>query len=81
VEPVRAFQNSFFRNKAKNIVAASRLLIEHHGGAVPPRHGALLELPVWPGKTGMWCWPMPFGINAGRHCRPVRQPEQRGLQA
>ena len=25
----------FFRNKAKNIVAASRLLIERHGGAVP----------------------------------------------
>src|ERR1700740_595072 len=25
----------FFRNKAKNIKAASRLIVEHHGGNVP----------------------------------------------
>ena len=25
----------FYRNKAKHIVAACRLLVEHHGGAVP----------------------------------------------
>jgi len=23
---------------------------------------------VWPGKPRMWCWPMPFGINAASNC-------------
>jgi endonuclease-3 len=55
----------FFRNKAKNIVASSRLLMERHGGAVPQTMEELLELPGVARKTASvvlaWC----FGINAG----------------
>ena len=55
----------FFRNKAKNIVAASRLLIERHGGEVPRTMEELLELPGVARKTASvvlaWC----YGINAG----------------
>jgi endonuclease-3 len=55
----------FFRNKAKNIVASSRLLMERHGGTVPQTMEELLELPGVARKTASvvlaWC----FGINAG----------------
>ena len=55
----------FFRNKAKNIVASSRLLMELHGGEVPRSMEELLELPGVARKTASvvlaWC----FGINAG----------------
>jgi endonuclease-3 len=55
----------FFRNKAKNIVASSRLLLERHGGEVPQTMEELLELPGVARKTASvvlaWC----FGINAG----------------
>ena len=55
----------FFRNKAKNIVASSRLLMERHGGTVPRTMEELLELPGVARKTASvvlaWC----FGINAG----------------
>jgi endonuclease III len=55
----------FFRNKARNIVASSRLLMERHGGAVPRTMEELLELPGVARKTASvvlaWC----FGINAG----------------
>jgi endonuclease III len=55
----------FFRNKAKNIVASSRLLMERHGGEVPQSMEELLELPGVARKTASvvlaWC----FGINAG----------------
>jgi endonuclease-3 len=54
----------FFRNKAKNIVASSRLLMERHGGTVPRTMEELLELPGVARKTASvvlaWC----FGINA-----------------
>ncbi len=64
VEPyVRS--TGFYRNKAKNIVASSRLLLERHGGAVPQTMEELLELPGVARKTASvvlaWC----FGINAG----------------
>ena len=55
----------FFRNKAKAIVGASRLLVEHHGGNVPQTMEELLLLPGVARKTASvvlaWC----FGINAG----------------
>ena len=55
----------FFRNKAKNIVASSRLLMECHGGEVPRSMEELLVLPGVARKTASvvlaWC----FGINAG----------------
>jgi endonuclease-3 len=55
----------FFRNKAKNIVAASRLLIERHGGAVPRSMEELLELPGVARKTANVVLAHAFGINAG----------------
>ena len=69
VEPaeVEPFVKStgFFRNKAKAIVASSRLLMERHGGEVPRTMEELLELPGVARKTASvvlaWC----FGINAG----------------
>ncbi len=55
----------FFRNKAKNIVASSRLLMDRHGGVVPRSMEELLVLPGVARKTASvvlaWC----FGINAG----------------
>lgn len=55
----------FFRNKAKNIVASSQLLMERHGGEVPRTMEELLVLPGVARKTASvvlaWC----FGINAG----------------
>ena len=55
----------FFRNKAKAIVGASRLLVEHHGGNVPQTMEELLLLPGVARKPASvvlaWC----FGINAG----------------
>ncbi|EDY39691.1 endonuclease III [Cyanobium sp. PCC 7001] len=55
----------FFRNKAKAIVGASRLLLERHGGEVPRSMEELLQLPGVARKTASvvlaWC----YGINAG----------------
>ncbi|MDA0887190.1 MAG: endonuclease III [Cyanobacteria bacterium] len=69
VEPVEVEpyvqSTGFFRNKAKAIVGASRLLVEHHGGNVPQTMEELLLLPGVARKTASvvlaWC----FGINAG----------------
>jgi endonuclease III len=55
----------FFRNKAKNIVAASRLLLERHGGAVPASMPELLELPGVARKTANVVLAHAFGIHAG----------------
>jgi endonuclease-3 len=64
VEPyVRS--TGFFRNKARNIVAASRLLIERHGGAVPRSMEELLELPGVARKTANVVLAHAYGINAG----------------
>jgi endonuclease-3 len=40
-----------FRNKAKNVVALSRILVEHHGGEVPQTREALTALPGVGRKT------------------------------
>jgi endonuclease-3 len=40
-----------FTTKAKNIIAASRLIVEHHGGKVPSTMEELLELPGVGRKT------------------------------
>jgi endonuclease III len=55
----------FFRNKAKNIVAASRLLLERHGGQVPASMPELLELPGVARKTANVVLAHAFGIHAG----------------
>ena len=41
----------FYRSKARHIIAASRLLLERHGGAVPDNREALMELPGVGRKT------------------------------
>jgi endonuclease III len=40
-----------FTTKAKNIIASSRLIVEHHGGKVPSTMEELLELPGVGRKT------------------------------
>lgn len=40
-----------YRNKAKNVLETCRLLLEHHGGAVPEDRGALESLPGVGRKT------------------------------
>lgn len=40
-----------YRSKAKNLVAAARLLVERHGGEVPAAFDALLQLPGVGRKT------------------------------
>ncbi|MEO1002652.1 MAG: endonuclease III [Cyanobacteria bacterium J06638_7] len=55
----------FFRTKARNIVAASQLLMERHGGAVPHTMEELLELPGVARKTASVVLAWAYGINAG----------------
>ena len=64
VEPyVRS--TGFYRNKAKNIVAASRLLVSNHGGEVPASMEALLALPGVARKTANVVLANAFGKNEG----------------
>lgn len=64
VEPyVRS--TGFYRNKAKAIVGASRLLMESHDGQVPASMAELLELPGVARKTANVVLAHAFGINAG----------------
>ena len=55
----------FYRNKAKHIVASSRLLMKRHGGAVPASMQELLPLPGVARKTANVVLAHAFGINAG----------------
>jgi endonuclease-3 len=64
VEPY-VHSTGFFRNKARNIVASSRLLLERHGGEVPQTMEALLELPGVARKTATVVLAHAFGIQAG----------------
>ena len=50
-----------FRTKAKNVVALSRLLIERHGGKVPPSREALEALPGVGRKTANVVLNIAFG--------------------
>jgi endonuclease-3 len=55
----------FFRNKAKNIRACCRKLIEHHGGKVPQTMEELTQLDGVGRKTANVVLGNAFGINAG----------------
>jgi endonuclease-3 len=44
-------QTGFFRNKAKAVIAASKAIMETHGGAVPPSMEELVALPGVGRKT------------------------------
>jgi len=50
-----------YRNKAKNVIALSRLLIEEHGGAVPRQREALEALPGVGRKTANVVLNIAFG--------------------
>ena len=55
----------FYRNKAKNIQAACRILVKEYGGKVPPSMEQLLRLPGVARKTANVVLAHAFGINAG----------------
>lgn len=54
-----------FRNKAKNIQATARLLLERHDGEVPSTMQELIALPGVARKTGNVVLSNGFGINVG----------------
>lgn len=54
-----------FRQKAKNVQATARLLLEHHGGEVPGTMEELLALPGVARKTANVVLSNGFGINEG----------------
>jgi endonuclease-3 len=56
---------NFFRNKAKNIQAACRLIMERYGGEVPQTMEELLTLPGVARKTANVVLANAFGINMG----------------
>ena len=51
-----------YRNKAKNVIALSRLLLEEHGGVVPSDRDALVELPGVGRKTANVVLNIAFGM-------------------
>ena len=55
----------FFRNKAKSIQGACRLIGERHGGSVPRSMGELLELPGVARKTANVVLGNAYGIASG----------------
>ena len=55
----------FFRNKAKNIQAGCRKLVERHGGRVPDTMAELTQLDGVGRKTANVVLGNAFGINAG----------------
>lgn len=55
----------FFNNKAKNLRACCRLLVERHGGEVPRTMDELLELPGVARKTANVVLGTAFGIASG----------------
>jgi endonuclease-3 len=54
-----------YRNKARNIQAACRILVEKHGGAVPRTMEELTQLPGVGRKTANVVLGNAYGINAG----------------
>lgn len=55
----------FYRNKAKNIQAACRMLVSQFGGMVPKRMEQLLQLPGVARKTANVVLAHAYGINVG----------------
>lgn len=52
----------FYRNKARNILAISRILIDEHGGKVPRSRDALLKLPGVGLKTANLTLSLGYGL-------------------
>jgi len=55
----------FYRNKAKNLLGAARMLMAEYGGEVPPRMEDLVRLPGVARKTANCVLWGGFGINEG----------------
>jgi endonuclease III len=55
----------FYRNKAKNIQAACRMIVNDFGGHVPKRMEQLLQLPGVARKTGNVVLAHAYGIHVG----------------
>lgn len=55
----------FYRNKAKNIQAACRLIVTEYGGEVPQQMETLLKLPGVARKTANVVLAHAYGIHAG----------------
>jgi endonuclease-3 len=55
----------FFRNKAKNLVAMARALVDRHGGAVPRTMDELVVLPGVGRKTANVILGNAYGLNEG----------------
>jgi endonuclease-3 len=55
----------FYRNKAKAVIAASKALVERHGGEVPPSMEALVALPGVGRKTANVVLGNAFGLPIG----------------
>jgi endonuclease III len=55
----------FYRNKAKNIQASCRMIVQDFGGQVPNRMDDLLKLPGVARKTANVVLAHAYGINAG----------------
>ena len=55
----------FFRNKAKNLIGASRAIVERHGGQVPHTMAELCELPGVARKTANVVLGTAFGLAEG----------------
>jgi endonuclease-3 len=55
----------FYRNKAKNIQAACRMIVEQFGGEVPKQMDDLLKLPGVARKTANVLLANAYGINVG----------------
>lgn len=55
----------FYRNKAKAVIAASKALVERHGGEVPPSMEALVALPGVGRKTANVVLGNAFGLPVG----------------
>ncbi len=55
----------FFRQKTRNAIRTAQLLVEHHGGQVPPLMDALVSLPGVARKTANVVLGTAFGISSG----------------
>jgi endonuclease-3 len=69
------FSSGFYRNKAKNLIASAKILMDKHGGQVPRTMEALVELPGVARKTANVVLGTAFGIASGitvdTHCHRV----------
>lgn len=59
------YQTGFYRNKAKSIRGACRLLVDEYGGELPRSMDELLTLPGVARKTGNVVLGVAFGIASG----------------